>query len=147
MNERRRIPRRQVVDEVIGRVKATIPARIVDISPFGAQVEVSAALRPTVECDVWVPVDDGQLKVRAAVRRCRATGVRGDGREGAAMVYRAGLEFVGLSESDADVLTRAYPLPCETDALEQPAATPRRGPLKIRLNVDSVRRRLDEVET
>lgn len=143
MNERRRAPRHPVAGDVFGRVKSTVPARIVDISPFGAQVEITSALRPAVECDVWLPTDEGQIKVRATVHRCRAAGLRSDGGSGSEMVFRAGLEFKGLSAGERDLLARSYPGPAAVLASGASAATARRGPIKIRLDVAHVRRRLD----
>lgn len=143
MNERRRFPRHQVSEEVFGRVKATIPARILDISPHGAQIELASALRPAVECDLWLPTKDGQLRIKATVRRCRAAGLRSDGHAGREMVFRAGLEFLGLSPGEQDALLRSYPLAAPEAGGGEAPPVPRRGPVKIRLNVEHVRRLIE----
>ena len=72
MMERRRSQRIPVPEDRFGRVKATVPARIVDISRHGVQLEVPAALRPAVECDLTLPAGAGDVRIRARVQRCRA---------------------------------------------------------------------------
>ena len=118
----------------MGTVKATVPARVVDISPFGAQVEVPSALRPLVECDVTLPLERGPLRVRARVQRCRAAAMEGSATSGPTLMYRAGLEFVAIDEATGEILKSEFgPQP----APSQPAATakPRRtGPIKIRID-------------
>lgn len=152
MNERRKVARHQMEEDLFGKVKATVPARIVDISPFGVQVEVPSALRPSVECDIWLPLEEGQVRVRAKVLRCRAAAMRPDSGDGANLLYRAGLEFVGLSEKDVDALQRAYPAPAETPDVTTkqgvPVEAPRRrhGPVKIRLSSEAIRKRVEDIE-
>jgi len=98
MHERRRSPRVPVRDEVFGRVKATLPVRLVDLSAHGAQLEASTGLPPAGEIDLWLPSKHGELRLRAAVRRCRATaGARG-------LVFRAGVEFMDVSETQREQL-------------------------------------------
>jgi hypothetical protein len=101
--ERRRSERVPVPGDRFGRVKATVPARIVDISRHGVQLEVPAALRPAVECDLALPVDGGDVRIRARVQRCRAMGFAGNGNE-RKLVYRAGLEFVSVADGDREAL-------------------------------------------
>ena len=107
MNDRRQSPRVAPPTEIIGTVKATVPAKILDLSTRGIQVEVASTLRPGVDCNVSVPFPSGDLKLRARVERCRArsfdttkVGVGG-------MVYRAGLSFVELSVEDLEALEDA----------------------------------------
>ncbi len=152
MNERRRVARHRIEEDLFGRVKATVPARIVDISPFGAQVEVPSALRPSVECDIWLPLDEGQIRIRARVLRCRAAAMHPDGGDGANLLYRAGLEFVGLSEKDVEALRRAYPAPAEAPSVTTKQGMPvepsrrRTGPVKIRLSSEHIRKRVEDIE-
>jgi len=138
MMERRRSQRIPVPEDRFGRVKATVPARIVDISRHGVQLEVPAALRPAVECDLTLPAGAGDVRIRARVQRCRAMGLSGSGGE-RKLVYRAGLEFVSIAESDRNALLDLV------DQLaagsEPPAPTERRrGPIKIRIASGAVRR-------
>jgi hypothetical protein len=152
MNERRKVARHHIEEDVFGKVKATVPARIVDISPFGAQVEVPSALRPSVECDIWLPIERGQVRVRARVLRCRAAAMRPDGDDGANLLYRAGLEFVGLSEKDVEALQRAYPAPEDAPVVAVKEGRPveptrrRTGPVKIRLSSEDIRKRVEDIE-
>jgi c-di-GMP-binding flagellar brake protein YcgR len=100
MQERRRSPRIPVRDEVFGRVKATLPVRLVDLSAHGAQLEASTGLPPAGEIDLWLPSPHGELRVKAAVRRCRANaGPRG-------LVFRAGVEFLDMDEIQRDHLVQ-----------------------------------------
>jgi hypothetical protein len=144
MNERRRTERFNVEGDVFGRVKATVPARLVDISTQGAQVEVPSALRPAVECDVTVPTAAGDLRLRARVQRCRAAAMKGPSSDnGVVLMYRAGLEFLELSEHDEKIIRSSFASAGgTTPAVEQR----RRGPIKIRLNADHIRKRLEESE-
>jgi hypothetical protein len=86
--ERRRSLRLVPPVEIEGTVGATVPARVVDLSSFGAQVEVDMRLRPGATCAMVLPAGDGPLTLEVEVRRCRAVGV-----QDARIVYRAGLEF------------------------------------------------------
>ena len=107
MVERRRSPRVSPPVEVVGMVKATVPARVVDLSAAGIQVEVASPLRPAVECNISLPTADGDLKVRALVLRCRASIMRQVGSGERGMVYRAGLAFLDLSPGQVEVLEDA----------------------------------------
>lgn len=138
MKDRRRHPRVTPDEEVYGKVKATVPARVVDISPEGLQVEVSSGLRPNVECDVSLPVDDGAIQVRARVLRCRAATMR-SGADSSELLFRAGLAFVGLSAADQETLRQTYGIPVEEatpggDASPKPARRRPPGPIKIKIN-------------
>ncbi|MCG6964041.1 MAG: PilZ domain-containing protein [Acidobacteria bacterium] len=162
MNDRRRSERLKVGEDMFGRVKATVPARILDLSRHGIQVEIPSALRPAVECDISVPTAEGDLRLRARVRRCRAASMssrEGDERH---LVFRAGLEFVEVSprairalEQTLTGLVKAQELTVTPDAAEPPAATTaagekaktakrHSGPIKIRLDSEHIRKRLEE---
>lgn len=143
---------------MFGRVKATVPARILDLSRHGIQVEIPSALRPAVECDISVPTAEGDLRLRAKVRRCRAASMsarEGDERH---LVFRAGLEFVEVSPHAIRALEQT--LTGLVKAQEPAAADPvtggavggeekkspkrRKGPIKIRLDSEHIRKRLEE---
>lgn len=137
MRERRKAKRIQTEGAVVARVKSTHEARVLDISPFGAQVQLRAALRPGVECDVVVPVHDGELRLRAMVRRCRVAAVIDGELEngGAPMAYRAGLEFVRCSQQEAERIRATY-----GGRDERPPAPRRRtGPIRIKVNPDALK--------
>ncbi len=144
--ERRKSPRVRPSEELQGKVKATVPAKIVDLSANGAQIEVSCILRPNAECDLWLPGGGKQpVKLRAVVRRSRAAGVQElpGGERG--MMYRAGLQFSYLEPNARRVLERhiAENLPDEGGG--QPARK-RSGRIRIRINSEDIQRRLKERE-
>lgn len=143
MSERRQSPRHVPDEERFGRVKATVPARIVDISREGAQLEVPAALRPAVECDLALPAGGGLIRLRARVLRCRAipTGSH-SGEHG--LVFRAGLQFLDVSDETVHALEREYGLPVDEkgDRPTPAQAKARRGPIKIQVDSAAIRRRM-----
>ena len=138
MTERRRSRRVPVPKDRFGRVKATVPARIVDISRHGVQLEVPAALRPAVECDLSLPLGTRDLRIRARVQRCRAMGFAGT-EENRRLVYRAGLEFVAVPESEKEALFHLVEyLDAESESAESPPR--RKGPIRIKIDSGFVRR-------
>jgi hypothetical protein len=96
MIERRRSQRVPPPLSLYGSVRATEKARIVDISPHGIQVAVASPLIPADKCHISLPVEDGVLKVRALVHRCRCTGGE--------LPYRAGLEFLKLTRREVEMI-------------------------------------------
>lgn len=97
MRERRRSPRYPADQEIYARIKSSIPVRIVDVSSSGMMVESSSAVPPAGACDLWVPGDDGDVKLRVRVQRSRAQFVNGGG-AGRGLVYRSGLEFLEMDQ-------------------------------------------------
>ncbi len=138
MMERRRSQRVPVSKDRFGRVKATVPARIVDISRHGVQLEVPAALRPAVECDLTLPFGTRDLRIRAKVHRCRAMGFS-DGGEGRRLVYRAGLEFVAVAKADREALFSLVDH-LEDDLGVQEKPKRRQGPIKVKIDSGFIRR-------
>ncbi len=138
MMERRRSHRVPVPKDRFGRVKATVPARIVDISRHGVQLEVPAALRPAVECDLSLPMGTRDLRIRARVQRCRAMGFSGAAEE-KRLVYRAGLEFVSVADSDREALFHLVEhLSADSEPSENPSK--REGPIKVKIDSAFIRR-------
>jgi len=152
-------------DDVFGKVKATVPARILDLSRDGIQVEVPTALRPAVECDVSVPTAEGDLRLRARVQRCRAASMKSSDGEDRRLMYRAGLQFVDVTEGHlallAETLKDLAGSPDDEPTAPMPSAAPlpgagaiamgpspqrtrRRGPIKIRLSSEHIRRRMND---
>lgn len=162
MHDRRRSERLTVGQDMFGRVKATVPARILDLSRHGIQVEVPSALRPAVECDISVPTADGDLRLRAKVRRCRAASMASHEGDEHHLVFRAGLEFVEVSPRAIRALEQTLTgLVKAQEPADAPAAADlspggaaegqggkRRkrpsGPIKIRLDSEHIRKRLEE---
>ncbi|HOC42172.1 MAG TPA: PilZ domain-containing protein [Thermoanaerobaculales bacterium] len=98
MRERRRSPRFQADQEIYARIKSSIPVKIVDVSGHGMMVESSSAVPPAGACDLWLPGDNGDVKLRVRVQRSRAQFINGvNGNRG--LVYRSGLEFLEVDEA------------------------------------------------
>jgi hypothetical protein len=78
---------------MVGKIKASVPARIIDISTGGAQLEVLTALRPHVHCELRLRLENGEVVIGSMVRRCKAWGFGFDESDRRVLLYRAGLEF------------------------------------------------------
>ena len=173
MSERRVVPRVAPAKPLKAKVFASFPVRVLDISERGAQLEVERSLRPNVACELRFPSPEGEVVLRATVRRCRAWGFAVSEADQRVLVYRAGVEF---EKPAADLLARlclaaAMPAPAavwdaegsppgsrapalgasenaEEPAPDQPGTPPPappaspapRGPVKIRIRSDYVRR-------
>jgi len=95
--DRRRSERIEPESDIYARIKSSIPVRVVDVSTHGMQVESTSALPPSGECDIWLPTDDGDVRMRIKVQRCRARFMQtDDGFRG--LMYQAGLEFLDMDE-------------------------------------------------
>ena len=97
MRERRRSTRFQAEQEIYARIKSSIPVRIVDVSGHGMMVESSSSVPPAGACDLWVPGDNGDVRLRVRVQRSRAQFVNG-GNGSRGLVYRSGLEFLEMDD-------------------------------------------------
>jgi hypothetical protein len=93
MTERRAVPRVEPKQPLDAKVMEIQPARILDISSRGAQIEVAASLQPLGPCDLRIQFADGEFAVHATVRRCRVSGLGLDDKNQRVVLYRAGLEF------------------------------------------------------
>jgi hypothetical protein len=135
---------------------------VLDISAGGVQVEVGTSLRPAADCELRVRLAEGEITVRAKVRRCRAWGFGLDESDRRVLLYRAGLQFFDLPPESLAKLRRYYetpeaqaeslaaaavePVPEITEGaiVDLPPALPqaprRSGPVKIRINSEYVRR-------
>ncbi len=159
MSERRAVPRVEPKKPISARVKAFLPARIVDLSERGVQIELATSLRPQVPCDLKIQLDQGDVTVRGLVRRCRAWGFGLDERDQRVLLYRAGLEFeatppAALLRVVETVLEKPSPeqIPATAADNDPPApADPGQpvgrapggaGRVKIRISADKVRKAL-----
>lgn len=77
----------------MAKVRAYVAARVVDISARGVQVELCHSLPPKTVCDLRFTKGEGEIVLRAEVRRCRVWGMGEDEKGKRALLYRAGLEF------------------------------------------------------
>jgi hypothetical protein len=162
MNERRATARVAPSEPIPVKLKSSLPARVLDVSAGGVQIEVATSLRPEADCELRVQLGDGEMVVRAKVRRCRAWGFGLDESDRRVLLYRAGLEFADPSADSLERLRRhvgsqdAVATPSQALVPEltaegalvdaPPAALPlaprRSGPVKIRINSEYVRRLL-----
>jgi len=160
MNERRAVPRVEPQHRLSAKVKTSLPARILDISSRGAQIELVNSLRPQVPCDLRIQFEGGEFIVRATVRRCRAWGFGLDEKDQRVLMYRAGLEFEEVppealarlsssilfhSESTPaaplDQTPEPAPVAAEASLPETNRPAPRReGPVRIRISAEHVRK-------
>lgn len=81
-----------------GRLESKISVEILDLSETGLLFEVATALRPGSTCDLSATFGGVPFVGRVRVTRCRAGGFAPDGKGGRLLLFRAGGEFVGLSE-------------------------------------------------
>ena len=96
--DRRRSPRLEVKQDVIGRIKPTMEVRILNISEHGMLIDSPCGLPPAGICEVTVEAPSGPCAIKAKVARCRAQMVKQDDGN-VAIRFHAGLEFPdGLAE-------------------------------------------------
>lgn len=93
-HEKRRAPRVAVENGPKGRLKATVPVTIIDVSRFGLQMEISTSLRPGSMYELKTDIGPCTVVAHVRITRCRAGGYLEDGRGGRLLVFRAGAEFV-----------------------------------------------------
>ncbi len=111
MAERRAVQRVAPEQPLSAKVKTSLPARVVDISSRGAQLELMNCLRPNVTCELRLQLPDGEVLVRANVRRCRAWGFGLDEKDQRVLLYRAGVEFQDVSPEIVTRIKHALTLP------------------------------------
>lgn len=131
MDDRRSSCRVSPAQEICVSIGGNRSARLVDITPSGAHLELSTALNPNHTCRISLELGDETVRIKARVAHCKLTGFTSFG-SGGQLVYRAGIEFVEIDENLADAIRRAYPL-----AIAKPTRT---GPIKVKVNVDALER-------
>lgn len=136
MEERRRFHRAVPMTDVNVLIGGIRHARMLDISPIGAGIELPMALSPRAECPLSIPLLDGTVRLQGRITRCRLTSVRSAGPNDD-KVYRAGVEFVGIDPKMAAAIASSYP--------PEEVGSHRAGPIKIRVNVDELERRMRDV--
>jgi hypothetical protein len=103
MRERRRSKRYEADQDIYARIKSSIPVKIIDVSSHGMKVESTSAVPPLGSCDLWIPGDDGDVKLKVRVQRSRAQFVAGEnGSNG--LVYQSGLEILEMDDTARDAL-------------------------------------------
>lgn len=157
MAERRSSTRVTPSKELPAKVRAFLPARVVDISRTGVQLELSSLLRVGVVCDVRLSLGEEELRWPATVCRCRASSFGVDASGQKVLLYRAGLQFAPMSDQEWEHLERFLRLAegphtgIELAAGEVPptaqpgpsserAASERSGPIKVKVDTSQFRR-------
>ncbi len=102
--ERRRHVRWAVKGLVSGRIEFTDSVSPLDLSLGGAQIEHSEILRPGTTMFLTLFFPDHQMTLKCAVIRSVVYGsvIQDNGER--ELIYRSGLEFVGISEDDRRVI-------------------------------------------
>ena len=97
-NDKRRAPRTSVAKGTRGQLKSTIAVEILNLSEAGLLLEVASTLRPGSTYDLNAIFGGVPFSGLVRVTRCRAGGFAADDQGGRLLIYRAGGEFVALSE-------------------------------------------------
>ena len=105
MRDRRVRARVAVHGDVLGKIHATSPAPVVNLSETGALVEVDCVLRPGTVQMLRLPLrGGGELTLRCRVVRSFIHGFDRAAGEESVVRYRAALEFVGLTDAERAAL-------------------------------------------
>jgi hypothetical protein len=103
MSERRGAPRVKLTWTMRAKVKAYIPARVLDVSSSGVLLELDHPLPPRTACTVKITCDEEEILLPACIRRCFVGG-HGTNEKGEKVVfYHAGLAF---ENADPSAVTR-----------------------------------------
>lgn len=106
-NDKRRAPRIPLAKGTRGQLKSTIPVEVLNLSETGLLFEVASTLRPGSTYDLNAIFGGVSFSGLVRVTRCRAGGFAADDSGARLLIYRAGGEFVGLSEQQTTGLRRA----------------------------------------
>ncbi len=91
--DQRSVPRVAPEAPLPARLRPGLAVRVLDLSARGVQVEADVPLPIRSRVEVVFRADQGEIPMRATVRRCRVHGRRREGAWEGALLYRAGLEF------------------------------------------------------
>ncbi|MFN3477067.1 MAG: PilZ domain-containing protein [Candidatus Methylomirabilales bacterium] len=104
VQKQRKAPRVQVYGRVQGQVSARIEAKLVDLSIGGARLEHTHTLHPGFIYFLTFSVGDRTLNVMSRVVWSSVSGtIKVEGGE-SQLLYRSGVEFLDLGESDQKYL-------------------------------------------
>jgi hypothetical protein len=116
MAERRRAQRVRLSGNMQARVKAFMPARILNISTSGVLLELTHPLPPKVSCNLKIACDFEEVNLQAVVRRC-IVGGHGKNEKGEKIVlYHAGLAYDRMDPATLQLLQQFFCLPDPADA-------------------------------
>ncbi|MFI5119641.1 MAG: hypothetical protein ACHQM4_04470 [Thermoanaerobaculia bacterium] len=105
--EKRRSPRTVLAKGTRGHLKSTVSIEILNLSEMGLLVELPSTLRPGSTYDLNAIFGGVPFSGLVRITRCRAGGFAADDEGGRQLLYRAGGEFVALSEKQLETLRLA----------------------------------------
>jgi hypothetical protein len=105
--EKRRTPRTPLAKGTRGHLKSTLAIDILNLSETGLLVEVASTLRPGSTYDLNATFGGVPFSGLVRITRCRAGGFASDEAGERLLLFRAGGEFVGLSEKQLEALRLA----------------------------------------
>ena len=115
MAERRRAQRVKLSGNMQARVRAYMPARILNISTSGVLLELTHPLPPKTACALKISCDFEEVNLQAIVRRC-IVGGHGKNEKGEKIVlYHAGLAYDQIAPPTRQLLQQFFCLPDPTD--------------------------------
>ena len=103
-NEKRRSPRTVLAKGTRGQLKSTVAIEILNLSEMGLLLELPSTLRPGSTYDLNAILGGVPFTGLVRITRCRAGGFAADDEGGRQLLFRAGGEFVGLSERQLETL-------------------------------------------
>ena len=106
-NEKRRTPRTVLAKGTRGQLKSTVAIEILNLSEMGLLLELPSTLRPGSTYDLSAIFGGVPFTGLVRITRCRAGGFAADDEGGRLLLFRAGGEFVGLSERQLETLRLA----------------------------------------
>ena len=107
VTERRRSPRTSLAKGTRGHLKSTLAIEILNLSEIGLLLELASTLRPGSTYDFSAIFAGVPFSGLVRITRCRAGGFASDDKGGRVLLFRAGAEFVGLSERQLEALRLA----------------------------------------
>lgn len=99
VRERRGAPRVVIPGRVGSRVRATIEARLLDLSIIGARIQHQNLLRPGFTCILELPSALGAHSLAVRVVRSTVVGTEPNEAGERLLRYESGLAFVDISEA------------------------------------------------
>lgn len=84
----------------MGRLRATVPFSVLDLSEHGMLLELSTSLRPGSVYDLKADLPGCPFGAQVRITRCIAAGHAEDGRGGRLLLFRAGAEFVTVDDGE-----------------------------------------------
>lgn len=93
MFERRTKPRYRLRDPIVIKVRSLLSARMLDLSPEGALLELLNPLPSKLPCDLRIQYGSEDLVVSGQTRRCRGGRAPIDGQGRKTQYYLVGIQF------------------------------------------------------